>query len=451
MLFKSINPFDGTELNHYQGLTAIQLANILSERAGINREWRSSSLQKRIRLILTVATQLNENKQHHARMITQEMGKPLAEALAEVDKCVWVCKYYAENAERFLAHETIPTEAALSFVAKDPLGTILGIMPWNFPYWQVFRFAIPTLLAGNTVLLKHAPNTFGCSLLIERLMLQAGLPHGVYQNLIIHHELVPQILSHWDVAGVSLTGSSQAGRSVAALAGQHLKPSLLELGGSNAFIVCDDASLTLAVRTAVNARMRNAGQSCIAAKRLIVMDGIYDAFEQQFVAAVEKLQTGNPMESGTDVGPLARLDLAENLERQLRDSLSMGATLRSGGRRNGALFTPTVVSNAMPGMPVCDEETFGPLAVLIRAESLESAIDLASCTEFGLGLSIFTNNVEKALPYVSDIHDGAVFFNELVKSDPRLPFGGTRSSGYGRELSKEGMLAFVNLKTVYVR
>jgi succinate-semialdehyde dehydrogenase / glutarate-semialdehyde dehydrogenase len=451
MEFTSINPYDGTHLAVHTEISDQNLRNVLRKLRPSFLHWRKIPLSQRITLIEQVADLLARDRAKHAQMIVLEMGKPINEALAEIDKCIWVCKYYAAHAPEYLATESVVTDASKSFVRKDPMGAVLGIMPWNFPYWQVFRFAVPTLLAGNTVLLKHAPNVFGCAKLIAAVFLESGFPELAFVNLIAHHDRVQEMIAHPDVAAVSLTGSGRAGRSVAALAGQHLKKSLLELGGSNAFVVLNDAQLPLAVRVALNARMRNAGQSCIAAKRLIIEKGVYDEFVARFAEAAAKLKPGNPLDPTTEIGPLARVDLAEQLERQMASSLNLGATLRLGGQRSGAYFSPTILEEGAPGMPAFDEETFGPLALCVRANSVSHAMQLASQTAYGLGISIFTQDIEKALTIASDVDDGGVFINEMVKSDPRLPFGGTKESGYGRELSREGILEFVNLKPVYVR
>ncbi len=415
------------------------------------QKWKGVSIEKRGELLKQVGDLLIDRKEDHARAITREMGKPLKEAYGEVEKCAWVCDFYAENAEDFLADELIETEATESFVSYDPLGPVLAIMPWNFPFWQVFRFAAPALMAGNSVLLKHAPNVFGCAERIETLFKEAGFPEALFQSLIIHHDKVEGLLGDNRVKAATLTGSGRAGSSVAALAGRHIKKTVLELGGSNAFIVFPDADIEKAVTTGVNARMQNSGQSCIAAKRFLVHEKVYDEFLEGFIHEMEKFQGGDPMEENTTLGPLARKDLADRLQDQVRRSEKAGATIIKGGKQQGTFHEPTVMTGAEPGMAVFDEETFGPVAPFAKCSTETEAFDLAAQTPYGLGVSLFTQDIDKARHYIDRVEDGAFFINNLVKSDPRLPFGGTKASGYGRELSREGIREFVNKKTVCVK
>jgi succinate-semialdehyde dehydrogenase/glutarate-semialdehyde dehydrogenase len=384
-------------------------------------------------------------------MITLEMGKPITESRGEVNKCAWVCDYYAEHAAAFLADEIIETDASKSYVKHDPIGAVFAIMPWNFPFWQVFRYAAPTLMAGNTGLLKHAANVFGCANQIEEVFRKAGFPKGVFQNLIIHHDRVEGVISHEVVQAVTLTGSERAGSAVASVAGKHIKKTVLELGGNNAFIVWEDADIDKAVQTALVARMLNCGQSCIAAKRFILVGSIYDEFVSKFVAGVGQLKAGDPLDDKTQVGTLARKDLADELQRQVQESVEQGAALLLGGKQREAFHEPTVLGNVKPGMPAFSEETFGPLAAMIRAKDEEEAFALSEQSKYGLGVTVCTTNIEKAMSMAGRVSDGAYFINELVKSDPRLPFGGTKYSGYGRELARDGILEFVNRKTVYVK
>ena len=451
MQFKSVNPYNGEELASYSSLTETELLGKIEQSEKAYSDWKETSLQKRCTLIQKVASILTENAHEYAEMITLEMGKPISESLAEVKKCAWVCEYYAENAQAFLSDTIIKTDASKSFVTHSPIGTVLAIMPWNFPFWQVFRFAAPTLLAGNTALLKHASNVFGSAEMIEDIFIKAGVPAGVFQNLIVHHDTTETILAHNSVQAVSLTGSERAGSAVAALAGKHIKKSLLELGGSNAFIVWEDADIDAAVNTALVARMLNCGQSCIAAKRFILLDGIYDEFVTKFTEGIRTMKSGNPLMKDTQVGPLARVDLADELQKQVKESIQKGAKLLLGGGQKDAYHEPTILGDVTPGMPAFDEETFGPLAAMIRARSIDEAFDLANKSKFGLGLTVCTRDIERALSYANRVPDGAYFINELVKSDPRLPFGGTKKSGYGRELSLDGILEFVNRKTIYVK
>ena len=324
-------------------------------------------------------------------------------------------------------------------------------MPWNFPFWQVFRYAAPTLTAGNTGLLKHAPNVFGCAQQIEDVFVKAGYPSYVFQNLIVHHDQTELIISNDAVKAITLTGSERAGSAVAEIAGRHIKKTVLELGGNNAFIVWEDADIDKSIKIALTARMLNCGQSCIAAKRFILMEGIYDEFVIKFTKAVKQLKSGDPMDDNTDIGPLARLDLANQLNKQVNESVKKGAKLLFGGNQNGCYHEPTILGNVVPGMAAFDEETFGPLAAMIKAKNIYHAFELSENSNYGLGVTLCTKNVEKALKLAKKVSDGAYFINELVKSDPRLPFGGTKNSGYGRELAKDGMMEFVNRKTVYVK
>ena len=451
MEFKSINPYNNKEVGSYTALSKEETATKLNNAQNAFKTWSKEPLSKRVNLIKKAGQVLRDNVEEYAKTITLEMGKPISESRAEVNKCAWVCDYYAENAVAFLVDELIATDAQQSFVRHDPLGTVLAIMPWNFPFWQVFRFAAPTLTAGNTGLLKHAPNVFGCARHIEGVFEKAGYPPGVFQNLIVHHDLTEQIISHDGVRAVTLTGSERAGSAVAEIAGRHIKKSVLELGGNNAFIVLDDADIDKTVKTALTARMLNCGQSCIAAKRFILVEGIYDEFVSKFTLAVSKLKSGDPMDETTQVGPLARKDLADQLNRQVKESVKQGAQLLLGGHQQGCYHGPTILGNVHPGMPAFHEETFGPLAAMIKAKDIDHAFDLSEQSKYGLGVTVCTSNIALALEYADRVSDGAYFINELVKSDPRLPFGGTKKSGYGRELAKEGIMEFVNRKTVYLK
>lgn len=450
MNFKSINPYNDEVVGQYTSHTETELNTILQNAENAFASWRKVPLEQRAKLMTKAADVLHENIEEYARMITLEMGKPITESKAEVNKCAWVCNYYAKHSAEFLTNEYIGTYAKKSFVKCEPIGTVLAIMPWNFPFWQVFRFAAPTLMAGNTGLLKHAPNVFGCAKLIEGVFQKAGFPADVFQNLIVHHDQTETIIAHDAVKAVTLTGSERAGAAVAEIAGRHIKKSLLELGGNNAFIVWKDADMDEAVKTAVDARMLNAGQSCIAAKRFIIVESIYDEFVTKFTAAVKKLKSGDPENEKTELGPLARKDLADQLQGQVKKSIESGAQLLHGGKQKGAYHEPTILGDVKPGMAAFDEETFGPLAAMIKAKDEADAFRLSELSKYGLGVTVFTTNVDKALSMSNQVSDGAYFINELVKSDPRLPFGGTKRSGYGRELSKDGMMEFINRKTIYV-
>ncbi len=451
MEFKSINPFNGNVVGQYKALTNDELDEKLNRSNIAFESWKNTSISERCSLLKKAGAVLRDNVEEYAKMITLEMGKPISESRAEVKKCAWVCDYYAENAEAFLANEDIPSDASKSLVQHDPIGGVLAIMPWNFPFWQVFRYAAPTLTAGNTGLLKHAPNVFGCALQIEEVFTKAGYPPYIFQNLIVHHDETEKIISHRSVKAVTLTGSERAGSAVAEIAGRQLKKTVLELGGNNAFIVWSDADIDKSVKTAITARMLNCGQSCIAAKRFILMEDIYEEFVNKFIEAVKEMKAGDPLDENTNIGPLARIDLANELNKQVKESVSQGAKLLLGGHQNACYHDPTILGDVTPGMPAFDQETFGPLAAMVKAKNIDHAFVLSEQSNYGLGVTVCTRDTERALTYASKVSDGAYFINELVKSDPRLPFGGTKNSGYGRELSKDGIMEFVNRKTVYVK
>lgn len=451
MEFKSINPYNGQTVGTYRAHSSNELDQKLKKAQAAFESWRNVPFAERARLMKKAGQLLRDNVEEYARMITLEMGKPIAESRGEINKCAWVCDYYADNAEAFLNSEIIETDAQKSFVRHDPLGCVFAIMPWNFPFWQVFRFAAPTLMAGNTGLLKHAANVFGCAIQMEEVFTKAGFPEGVFQNLIIHHDQTEKIISHNAIKAVTLTGSERAGSAVAEISGRYLKKSLLELGGNNAFIVWEDADIDQSVKTALVARMLNCGQSCIAAKRFILVDSIYDEFVAKFTKAVAELPAGDPLDEATKIGPLARKDLADQLQSQVQRSIDQGAELLLGGKQKGCYHEPTILGNVTPEMAAFTEETFGPLAAMIRAQDIDDAFRLSELSPFGLGVTVCTKNIEKAIAMANRVSDGAYFVNELVKSDPRLPFGGTKRSGYGRELAKDGILEFINRKTVYVK
>ncbi len=448
---KSINPYTGEIIKETEEIPDTVVEKILAESSEVFGKWKRTDFGYRRSLMEKAAALLKDNNAEYAEPITLEMGKPIRESRAEVDKCAWVCEYYAENAECFLASETAETDADISYVAFEPLGTILGIMPWNFPFWQVFRFAVPTLMAGNTVLLKHASNVQICAQKIESLFTQAGFPHSVFRNLAVGSGRMGKIIKHDCIKGVSLTGSEAAGQKVAEKAGNQLKKCVLELGGSNAFIVLEDADIPGAVETGIKARFQNAGQSCIAAKRFILYKNISDKFLGKFIDGIKTLKTDDPMQEDTDIGPLVSVSQAVTVEEQVRKSVIMGAKVICGGIRNGAFFQPTIVTDVKPGMPIFDEEVFGPVAAVIVAENSSEAITLSNKTDFGLGVSLFTGDIDRALELAREFDDGAVFINGLVKSDPRLPFGGTKRSGFGRELAVQGIREFVNVKTVWCK
>lgn len=445
------NPYTNEHLQSYELLTADQLSSKLQTAQVQYEDWKNVSIKDRCKLLSKVSELLLQRKKQFARLMAEEVGKPLTQGISEIEKCAWVCDFYTKNAVDFLADQIIDTDADESFISYDPLGVILAIMPWNYPFWQVMRFAAPTLTAGNTALLKHASNVSGCALEIEKLFLDAGYPKGCFQTVLVSHDQIEDIVANPVIKGITLTGSEAAGRSVAALAGKHLKKTVLELGGNNACIVLKDADLKQHIKTMVKARMQNAGQSCIAAKRFIVVEAIYDKFLKAFVEEVKQLKIGDPKDSKTDMATLAREDLAQEVEKQVEDSIKKGAKVVCGHLRKGAVYHPTVISDVTEGMPLFNEEVFGPVAAIIKVKNKAEAYKIAAASKFGLGTMIFTKDVEAAKKETSAIEDGAYFINDMVKSDPRLPFGGTKASGYGRELSKEGMLEFVNIKTVYLK
>lgn len=400
--------------------------------------------------IRKVAEILLDKESEFAKIISAEMGKPIKESKAEIEKSALNCNYYADHCDEFLKDRNYLTDQYEAIVRYEPYGVILGVMPWNFPFWQVFRFAVPTILAGNTVVVKHASNVPKSAQAIEAIFLESGFEPGTYQNLSLESKNVETIIEHPFIKAISLTGSEKAGSSVASTAGKVIKKSVLELGGSNAFIVLDDADLDDTIEKAMNARFRNAGQSCIAAKRFLIQEGIYDRFLEKFTEKTKALKMGDPFDPTTDIGPLARLDLAEELERQVNKSIEMGARILIGGKRNNAYYEPSIIENVTPDMPVFKEETFGPLAVMIKFKNFEEAVRLSNDTTFGLGVSICTSNVEEVLKKSHLFEEGSVFFNQLVRSDPKLPFGGVKHSGFGRELSEDGIREFVNTKTIVI-
>jgi succinate-semialdehyde dehydrogenase / glutarate-semialdehyde dehydrogenase len=453
MAMHSINPASGETLASFEEHSPGEVERSLATAAAAFPAWRARPLRERSELLRRAAGYLREHKARFGRLITVEMGKPITQAEAEVEKCAWNCEFYADSAESFLADREVTTNAQRSLVAFEPLGPILAVMPWNFPFWQVFRFAAPSLAAGNVAVLKHASNVPQCALAIEEVFQESGFPEGVFRTLLISSSAVESVIVDDRVRAVTLTGSDATGSKVAELAGRHLKKTVLELGGSDPFVVLADADLAAAAEVGVQARFQNAGQSCIAAKRFIVEERVADEFEQRFVAAVERLQVGDPLERATQVGPLAREDLVDALERQVRASLDQGGQVRIGGERldgPGNFYAPTVISGVRGEMPVWREETFGPVAAVVRAPNEDQAIRLANDTSFGLGASLWTRDLERGDRLARRIDAGSVFVNAMVASDPRLPFGGIKRSGYGRELSEIGIHEFVNIKTLFV-
>lgn len=455
MLLKSINPATGELIREYEELQWDDVDIALDQSVEVFHRWRRSAVSKRAELLMAASEVLLKKKEGLAFNISLEMGKPIRESRSEVEKCAWVCRYYAENAENFLASQFIATEASQSYVAYNPLGPVLAIMPWNFPFWQVFRFAAPAILAGNTVLLKHASNVPACALAIEQVFMDAGFPARVFQTLLISSRKIDNVIADRRIRAVTFTGSTPAGRSVGEIAGKYLKKSVLELGGSDPYIILADANIEEAAEVCVKARLLNAGQSCISAKRFIIEAPVYDAFSDAVIKKMDAAVMGDPMDEKTDLGPLAHNNLRLDLEAQVNNSISKGADLLLGGVNldlPGAYYPATVLGNVSAGMPAYEEELFGPVAALIKAATKEEAIFIANDSTFGLGSAVFTSDIEKGR-YIAEheLEAGCCFVNDFVKSDPRLPFGGIKESGYGRELSVFGLREFMNIKTVVVR
>jgi succinate-semialdehyde dehydrogenase/glutarate-semialdehyde dehydrogenase len=453
MAIESVNPATEEVLATFEEHGGPKVDAVLDLAVETFRRWRTQSFPQRARLMHQAAVELRKDAGRLAELITLEMGKPIAQSRAEVEKCAWCCNYFADNAEAFLGDLARPSAASESYVAFDPLGVVFAIMPWNFPFWQVFRFAAPTLMAGNVGVLKHASNVPQCALAIEQVFRRAGFPEGAFQSLLIPGSKAQALIDDPRIAAVTLTGSEEAGARVAEASGRALKPAVLELGGSDPFIVLEDADIEAAARVAIDARFQNAGQSCIAAKRFIVVETVANEFEDRFRNGIEELGVGDPMDAANRVGPLAKGDLVETLEQQVQGSVGAGAKVLTGGQRlqrRGYYYAPTLISNVKPGMEVFSEETFGPAAALIRAADAAQAIDLANDSRFGLGASLWTRDVERGKALARSIESGSVFINGMVASDPRLPFGGVKRSGFGRELSDFGIREFVNVKTVWI-
>lgn len=453
-MFTSIDPATGEELASYEEHDRTETGRRITRSYEAWQGWARTSMEERTAVAARIAECLERDREEHAALMTREMGKPIRQAHAEADKCVWLARHFAEAGPGYLVPEPVETEAAYSAVHYDPLGPILAIMPWNFPYWQVLRFAIPAIVAGNTVLLKHAENVMGTAVRIEELLTEAGLPDGVLQTLMIDRELVPEVLADDRVRAVTLTGSVGAGQSVAEAAGRHGKKSVLELGGSDPFIVLEDADVECAAQVGVQARLLNSGQSCIAAKRFLVVESVADAFVEAMRDRLDAARVGDPTDEATDVGPIARSDLREQLDDQVRRTIAGGGRAVLGGHvvdGPGFFYAPTLLVDVAPGQAAADEETFGPAAAVLRLPDENAAIDRANASVYGLGASVWTADLDRAHRIVPQLEAGAVSVNDLVKSDPRLPFGGVKMSGYGRELGAAGAREFTNVKSVWMQ
>ena len=454
MAIASINPATGETLKTFNALSAEQIEAKLQLASDTFRTYSHTSFSDRARMMTRAAEILETRKHEFGKIMTLEMGKPLKAAIGEAEKCAWVCRYYAENAEHHLADQIVETNAKKSYVHFQPLGPVLAVMPWNFPFWQVFRFAAPALMAGNVGLLKHASNVPQCALAIEETFASAGFPKGAFQTLLIGSDAVEAILNDSRVVAATLTGSEPAGRSVAATSGKQIKKTVLELGGSDPFIVMPSANLDEAVTTAVKARTINNGQSCIAAKRFIVADEIYDKFEKRFVEEMRALKIGDPMDESVEIGPLATPQIVDDLDEQVKKAVASGARVLTGGKKidgRGNFFEPTVLVDIDLRASISCEEIFGPVAMLFRVANIDEAIQVANATPFGLGSAAWTSDAAEQTKFIKELEAGSVFINGMVASDPRLPFGGVKHSGYGRELAEFGIREFVNIKTVWVK
>jgi len=452
-ILKSINPATEELFAEFKEMNSPLTKEIIAKSSESQKNWSNINIKQRSKIISKIGDLVEASKESFAKTITSEMGKPIMESIAEVEKCAWLCDYYAQNGMKFLNDKPIDSDAQKSFVSFEPLGVILGVMPWNFPFWQVFRFAVPTILAGNSVLVKHAPNVQASAVAIEKIFHDCGIPKYVFRILMIDVDIIPEIIANKHVKAVSLTGSEYAGSKVGECAGKYLKKTVLELGGSDPFIVLDDANLSRCVEAAVKGRMLNNGQSCIAAKRFIVHKKIYDEFIINLKKAIDMLVIGDPMSDKTQVGPLAREDILNKIMTQVEISIKLGANLITGGDRlnsRGFYYSPTILTDITKEMPVYYEETFGPVFTVLKFDTIDEMIQIANDSDFGLGGSVWSKDKENALSIARRIETGIVFINDVTKSDPRLPFGGIKNSGYGRELSEFGIKEFVNIKTIAI-
>ena len=455
MTLKSVNPATGNTLQTFVEMTEDEVNAIVESVHGAFNGWRKTSFSFRAERMKEVAHLLREGKEDFGTLMTEEMGKPYKQSIAEAEKCAWVCEYYADNAEKFLANKNIATEATNSFVSYQPIGIVLAVMPWNFPFWQVFRFAAPTLMAGNPGILKHASNVQGCAQAIEDIFTAADFPDNLFKNLVIGSDKVENVIKNPLVKAVTLTGSTPAGKAVASLAGSMLKKTVLELGGSDPYVILEDADLDQAVNACVAGRMLNTGQSCIAAKRFIVVEPCRPEFTDKVAKKIKNMNMGDPLDPTVDIGPMVNVSARDELHQQVITSLDKGAVLVAGGiipESPGSFYPPTLLVDVTPGMPAFDDELFGPVAVIIAAKDEHQALELANQTKFGLGAAVFTTDLQKGKKIAAEVLEaGCCFVNDFVKSDPRLPFGGIKESGYGRELSEFGIHEFVNIKTVVIQ
>lgn len=450
---ETINPTTGEQVEEFDLMTDKELDDIVRKANQAQERWRKKSFDERAEKLHKAAQILEDRKEEFAELMAREMGKPLPQGESESEKCGWVCEYYADNAEGFLQDQPIESDAEKSYVTFNPLGTVLAIMPWNFPFWQLFRFGAPALMAGNAAILKHAPNVTGCALAIEEVLHKAGIPEDLFRTVVANIDQTQELITNPGIAAVTLTGSTRAGKAVASQAGSELKKTVLELGGSDPYIILEDADIEHAAETCVTSRLINSGQSCIAAKRFIVVEDNYEQFLEAVVDRMTIKRIGDPGDSSTDIGPMAREDLRDQLHKQVQQSIDAGANCEIGGEipdLDGFFYPPTVLTNVGPGMPAYDEELFGPVASVIKVKDEQEAVKVANDTDYGLGAAIFSEDAKHAEELAAnELQAGCCFINEFVKSDPRLPFGGIKQSGFGRELSYFGIKEFVNIKTVY--
>lgn len=454
-MITTINPTTGKQIKTYKYFSDDKINSLINKVNNAFEEWKLVGFSERSEKMKNASKILREKEKYLGEIITKEMGKPFQQSLSEIEKCAWACDYFAENSEKFLQKEIIKTDASESYVAFQPLGLVLAIMPWNFPFWQVFRFAAPSLMAGNAAILKHAPGTTQCGFEIEKIFKEAGFVENLFKTIVFPEEKMKDVIGNKNIKAVTLTGSVKAGKSVAKNSGMFLKKNVLELGGSDPYVVLEDADIEKTVNTCVTSRLINSGQSCIAAKRFIIVDSVYNKFEEMFVEVMKSKKIGDPFDEDTDLGPLAAFRLRDNLHKQVKKSMANGAKVLIGGeiyKSEGAFYPPTVLTKVKKGMPAYDEEIFGPVAALIKVKNEDEAIKIANDTNYGLGAAIFTSDKDRGKEIAEKkLLAGSCFVNEFVKSDPRLPFGGIKESGYGRELSPLGIKEFVNAKTVYIK
>lgn len=454
-MLKAINPFNNETVSEVNEHNAETIRALIDSADQCHQKWKETEFKIRSEVVMKIHDCLGNKKKELSELMTKEMGKPIKESVAEIEKCQWLCQYYAENSQDFLAPQAVETDYQTSEIHHQPLGVVLAVMPWNYPLWQVLRFAIPAVMAGNSCVLKHASNVPGCAKVIEELFINAGAPEGLFHTLLIKSEMVKEVIANPKVKAVTLTGSTAAGKKVAALAGEYLKKTVLELGGSDAYIILEDADLAQAAKLCVKSRLLNNAQSCIGAKRFIAVESVYEEFKNLVIKEMKGRTMGDPLDENTDLGPMARVDLRNELHQQVTDSIKKGAECLMGGSipdREGAFYPPTVLDCLKPGMPAYDEELFGPVVSLFKVKNLSEAIDVANSSIYGLAGGIFTQDIERAKEVaIKHFDSGACFINDFAKSDPRLPFGGIKQSGYGRELSPLGIKEFVNIKTICVK